>query len=90
LETWKAFGVEFLRNDVAALNRDYSVAEVEQPRIAHESVVTWCRNWILEKKGNGMDKAWDAFKEEPAHSGLSRDDSFRPAWKVAKTKQNIQ
>jgi hypothetical protein len=49
--------------------------------------VQWCRDWIAQGRGNGMDKAWDVFKTLPARKGLSRDDSFRPAWIEAKTKK---
>ncbi len=52
----------------------------------HEDVVDWCRDWIAGGKGSGMDKAWNVFKLNPAHRGLSRDEAFRPAWRDAKTK----
>ena len=51
----------------------------------HEIAVAWCRAWILERRGNGMDSAWDEFKIDPRHAGSSRDNVFRPAWKNAKT-----
>jgi len=54
--------------------------------MTHDEIVVWCRAWINEGKGNGMDRAWDAFKALPEAQGLSRDDVFRPAWRDAKTK----
>lgn len=65
------------------------VHETEAPALttmSHDDVVNWCRNWIAEGRGNGMDKAWLVFKTLPARRGLSRDDNFRPAWLEAKTK----
>jgi hypothetical protein len=52
---------------------------------SNDQVIQWCRDWIANGKGNGMDNAWKSFKAIPAHCGLSRDDSFRPAWRIAKT-----
>lgn len=52
----------------------------------YDEAVQWCVDWITNGKGNGMDKAWDEFKTDPKHKGLTRDDFFRPAWKEAKTK----
>ena len=59
---------------------------LDQPP-SHEDNVKWCCDWIAAGNGNGMDRAWDAFKIVPAHNGLSRDDAFRPAWRSAKTTQ---
>ena len=56
------------------------------PRITHADAVQWCRNWIGSGKGNGMDPAWEAFKELPETGGCARDTFFRPAWSEAKTK----
>lgn len=53
----------------------------------YSNAVQWCRDWIESGNGNGMDPAWAAFKAEPNHAGLSRDNVFRPAWKEAKTTQ---
>ncbi|WP_019051635.1 hypothetical protein [Sphingobium xenophagum] len=60
---------------------------VKAPRKSHDEVVAWCEHWIAAGKGNGHDKAWNAFKTLPEHHGLSRDDVFRPAWKDAKLKR---
>ncbi len=51
---------------------------------SNDQVIQWCRDWIANGNGSGMDNAWNSFKTIPAHSGLSRDDSFRPAWRTAK------
>jgi hypothetical protein len=56
----------------------------QRPALSNDDIVKWCEEWISTGKGNGMDKAWGAFKSEPQHQGLSRDDCFRPAWKEAK------
>lgn len=53
-------------------------------RPSHDEVVAWCRRWIADGKGNGMDPAWLVFRADPAHSGLTREDVFRPAWREAK------
>lgn len=53
---------------------------------SHAEVVQWCVDWITAGKGNWMDTAWDKFKTDPKHAGLSRDHFFRPAWSEAKTK----
>jgi hypothetical protein len=52
--------------------------------VTHEEVVAWCRNWIAEGRGHGMDRAWKDFRADPAHIGLSRDDVLRPALREAK------
>ena len=57
---------------------------VKSPRMSHDEVVAWCKNWIATGRGNGMDKAWQSFCLVPEHVGLSRDDVFRPAWNEAK------
>lgn len=53
---------------------------------SHQEVVEWCRRYIDTGMGNGMNKAWETFRKDPEHKGLSRDDVFRPAWNEAKTK----
>jgi hypothetical protein len=55
---------------------------------SHDYIVQWCRDWIAEGKGNGMDKAWPAFNNDSRHMCVTRDDVFRPAWSEAKTKLN--
>lgn len=52
------------------------------PRPSHADVVQWCKDWMNASKG-GMDKAWNVFRKNPKHVGLSRDDVFRPAWREA-------
>lgn len=59
---------------------------VKAPRKSHDEVVAWCKDWIASGRGNGMDKAWQAFHADPVNNGLSRDDVFRPAWKHAKAR----
>lgn len=54
-------------------------------RPTYEQLVDWCRRYISDGRGNGMDGAWIAFRSEPWHQGLTRDDAFRPAWRTAKT-----
>lgn len=71
-----------LLNHFPAISRQGRKATIP----SHEDVVDWCRNWIAGGKGSGMDKAWNVFKLNPAHRGLSRDEAFRPAWRDAKTK----
>ena len=61
------------------------IQKPERLRLSHSEVVGWCKRWIESGNGNGMDKAWDDFKSDPTHAGLSRDDVFRPAWRTAKT-----
>lgn len=53
--------------------------------LPHQAIVNWCRSYLDTGKGNG-NKAWEVFRKVPEHSGLSRDDVFRPAWNEAKTK----
>lgn len=73
--------IQFARSDVLSV-----FPPTETARMSHAEVVQWCEAWIAEGHGNGMDKAWAAFKMLPGAVGLSRDDSFRPAWREAKTK----
>ena len=54
-------------------------------RASHAQAVSRCRRWIDEGKGNGSDKAWPFFKDDPQHIGLSRE-TFRQAWNEAKGK----
>lgn len=56
-------------------------------RTTHEAAVQWCHRWMEDGNGSGMDKAWPAFRAEPAHHGLSRDDFFRPACLEAKRRK---
>ena len=72
--------VEGWRHELLSLFPAHSPAPIDR----HQHTVNWCRSWIVEGKGTGMDLAWDAFKVEPGHAGLSRDNVFRPAWKEAK------
>jgi hypothetical protein len=74
-------GVEVRRDDVMG-----AFAPTPSPRLTYEQVIEWCRDWIAEGNGTGMDGAWIAFHADPAHAGFSRDDVFRPAWKEAKLK----
>lgn len=60
--------------------------ERKRDRMAYPETVQWCREWIDSGNGNGMDKAWTAFKRLPGASGCTRDHFFRPAWIDAKTK----
>lgn len=55
-------------------------------RMPYETVVEWCRDWVASGRGNGMDRAWAAFKVLPGAGGCARDTFFRPAWNEAKTK----
>ena len=68
------------------VNRDQVFREFPGSRLSHVDCVRWCEAWIMAGKGNGENKAWLDFKADPAHTGLSRDNVFRPAWKQAKTK----
>lgn len=73
---------------VAASARYLAQLKSEQPapsRMTHANAVQWCRDWIAADRGNGMDKAWLAFKELPNADGCARDTFFRPAWTEAKT-----
>lgn len=54
------------------------------PRMSFEDVVQWCRDWRTTQRKGSMDDAWNAFKADPRHAGITRDDVFRPAWRDAK------
>lgn len=70
--------------DRAALTGQFPPPSLEL--MTDQEVLQWCRDWISSGKGNGMDKAWLAFKILPRALGLSRDEVFRRLWKKAKTK----
>ena len=96
--------VEWTRLDIAPLdhrrNHPYTSIKFKQEdvlgafpatkpeRMSHADAVQWCEAWIAQGRGNGMDKAWNAFKMLPEAKGQSRDNCFRPAWIEAKTKAN--
>ncbi len=61
---------------------------IEEQRFTYEEVVSWSREWLDGGRGNGMDKAWLAFKKLSRAKGCARDTVFRPAWNEAKTKSN--
>jgi hypothetical protein len=82
---------EFWFHDIA-VNRIELLSEFPKQNVSsppHQQVVEWCRSYIDAGKGKGMNKAWEVFRKDPKHQGLSRDDVFRPAWIEAKTKNTI-
>ena len=78
-------GIRLSLDDLRERLEEAGLSNGDLQRLPHSRVVEWCRDWIESGKGNGMDKAWIAFRDDPQHAGLSRDDAFRPAWKEAKT-----
>lgn len=61
-------------------------AHVPIVRAKHDEVISWCRNWLADPKtGNGETPAWKVFQHIARFKGHSREDSFRPAWREAKT-----
>lgn len=77
-------GIRLSLDDLRERLEEAGLSNGDMPLLPHSRVVEWCRHWIESGKGNGMDKAWEAFRTDPQHAGLSRDDAFRPAWKEAK------
>lgn len=57
----------------------------ERWKPSDQELIDWCANWLKLNPGKGERFAWPEFRTVPAFFGLSRDDVFRPAFRMAKT-----